>query len=148
MHFCIRPSRTTRPARGISLVELMAAAALLAVLLVATVRILSAMAVQQRAIDHRHAAIQMADNAMERAFATPYSQLTPGEADTIATTVVSQEMLRSAELDVTFGPDADEEHATRIDIAVRWHEGADGVERTHRLTAWRYRLTSNAHATP
>lgn len=117
---------------------MVAAAAILGMLLVACVQMLSRTAVQQRTIANRRAAVQMAANAMERAYALSWEDLDSTATDAIAEAVVAQGMLRNARVEIALDEADTALPAKRIRITVGWKQGNDGVERTQHLTAWRY----------
>ncbi len=128
--------------RGTTVLELVAAAAVLAVLLVVCAQMLSRTAVQQRALANRRAALQMASNAMEHVHALPWDGLNEAATDAVATAVVGQEMVRGARLDVAVGEADATLRAKRIRVTVTWNEGSDEVERKQQLTAWCYAVAT------
>ena len=139
------PSAALRPAAGsakrrraTTLLEVIAAAAVLGTLMIVCAQMLSRTAVQQQTLSNRRAAVHMTANAMERAFALSWSALNQQAADAIAAEVVSQNMLRGAQLDVSIGANDETPERKRIRVTAIWNEGSDGVERKQQLTAWRY----------
>ncbi len=128
---------TRHPRRGTTILELIAAGAVLAVLLVVCAQMLSRTAVQQQAVANRRAALQMASNAMERVQALPWSGLDAASVERIAQAVVEQGMLRDGRLAVTIDEPESRLPAKRIHVTVTWNEGSDEVERKQQLTAWR-----------
>lgn len=139
MHFVDFTTRTTSTRRhGTTVLELVAAGAILSVLLVVCAQMLSRTAVQQQAISNRRAALQMTANAMERISALPWEGLSQSAADAIAATVVSQAMLRDARLEVIIEELDETLRQKKIWITATWREGSDEVERKQQLTAWRY----------
>jgi Tfp pilus assembly protein PilE len=132
-------TRQSSPRRhGTTVLELIAAGAILGVLLVVCAQMLSRTAVQQQAISNRRAAIQMTANAMERVASLSWEDLNESEAEAIATTVVRQAMFRDARLAVTVEELDETLRQKKIRITATWKEGSDEVERKQQLTAWRY----------
>jgi Tfp pilus assembly protein PilE len=140
--FTTRKSSTRR--YGTTVLELVAAGSILSVLLVVCSQMLSRTAVQQQAISNRRAAIQMTANAMERISTLPWEELDEAAAETIATTVVSQKMLRNARLKVSIEELDETLRQKKIRITATWKEDSDEVERKQQLTAWRYAEPSNS----
>ena len=128
------------PARrsGTTLIEVVAAGAILAVLLIVCAQMLTRTAVQQQAIANRRAALEMAANAMERARAIPWEDLNAASLGPIAQAVAGQAMLRGARIDVTVDEPESDVPAKRIRVTVDWREQRDGEQRTQKLTAWRF----------
>ena len=132
-------TRMTQKCRhGTTMVEVIAAGAVLSVLLVVSAQMLSRAAIQQRAISNRRAALQMTANTMERVHALPWDALDRDATDAIASAVLSQKMLRGAQLDVTVDDLDGSLGGKRIRVTATWNEGSDEVERHQELTAWRY----------
>lgn len=133
------------PARrsGTTLIEVVAAGAILAVLLIVCAQMLTRTAVQQQAIANRRAALEMAANAMERARAIPWEDLNAASLGPIAQAVAGQAvagqaMLRGSRIDVTVDEPESDVPAKRIRVTVDWREQRDGEQRTQKLTAWRF----------
>ncbi len=124
--------------RGTTLVECIAAGAILAVLLVVCTQALSRTVIQQKAITNRRAALQTAANAMERVHALAWHELAPPNTQRIAQQVSQQEMLRNGRLEITVEESEAAPPAKRIRVAVLWKEMGEERERSQQLTAWRY----------
>lgn len=135
-----RAGETCLPRRGgMTLFEILAAAAVLGVLLVACGQMLAAMTIQQRAIRNRRAALQMVQNAMERAFTLPWGRSGEEEAEKMAAEIAAQGMLRGARVEIALESAPARRDEQTIRVAVAWREGREETERVERLTAWRYR---------
>ena len=129
---------TTR--RGMMMIELAVAGALLGTLLVVCLQLLSAAAAQRRAADQRQCALVELGNVMERLAARPWAELT--------TTAVAQERLSpsadrqlpGAELKIEVFTLADEPNAKRITAALRWQDrsGQLGIPLT--ISTWKYKI--------
>lgn len=123
---------------GTTLLELTAAGAILGILLIVCAQMLSRAAVQQQAIAHRRAALQVASNAMERAHALSWDDVDAARMETIAQAIVEQGMLRGGRLTIAVDQPESTPPSKRIHVTVTWTEGSDAVERKQELTAWRY----------
>lgn len=130
--------RTALQRRGTTVIELIAAAAILGVLIVVCSQMLSRTIAQQQAIAHRRAALQMASNAMERVQALAWNQLTQADTEPIARAVVAQGALRRSRIEIEIVESRAAPTARRIGVTVFWAEGTDEVERKQKLTAWRF----------
>lgn len=124
--------------RGTTVLEILAAGAILGVLLVVCAQMLSRTAVQQRAISNRRAAMHMTANAMERISTLPWDGLEQPALDAIASAVVGQGMLRGARLEIKVDEPDRAPRAKRIRVVATWPENSDEVQRRQVLTAWRY----------
>lgn len=133
--------------RGTTLVECIAAGAILAVLLVVCTQALSRTVIQQRAIANRRAALQTAANAMERVHALAWDQLAPANTQRIARQVSQQEMLRGGRVEITVEESQAAPPAKRVRVAVFWKEMGEDRERSQLLTAWRYAETTGTGPT-
>lgn len=125
--------------RGITMFEILTAVTVLGILLVACAQMLAVMTVQQQSLRNRRAALQMAQNAMERTFAFPRHRGGVDEKRDIAAEIMAQEMLRDAQVEITIDRAADLRDIEVVRVAVSWREGAEKTQRVERLTAWRYR---------
>ena len=90
--------------RGMSLLELITAAALLAVLLTAGLQMTGAAAAQRRAVRQRQAASLELANVLERLASRPWSELTPQQAGQERLSPAAAAMLPHAELHVEVAP--------------------------------------------
>ena len=120
------------------MLELIAASAILAVLLIVCAQMLSRTAVQQQGISNRRAATQMTVNAMERVWALPWREMEEEALKRIAATVLAEKMLRRAQVEVVVDDLEGKPASKRIRVTVTWREGSNGIERQQQLTAWRY----------
>lgn len=130
--------RTALQRRGTTVIELIAAAAILGVLIVVCSQMLSRTIAQQQAIAHRRAALQMASNAMERVQTRAWNELTAAGTEPIARAVVAQGKLRKSRIEIEIVQSESAPTARRIGVTVFWTEGSDEVERKQTLTAWRF----------
>ncbi len=120
------------------LVEVLAAATILAVVMTLSVEMLGALAQQRRALDDRQAAIRAAGNVMERLFARPFDQCTAETVDAGPWTEQLQQTLPGGRVEIDIVALDAPPPAKRVTVAVSWSEGTDRPRRTERLVAWRY----------
>lgn len=123
---------------GMTLFEILAAVSVLGVLLIACAQMLAVMTVQQQAVRNRRAAVQMAQNAMERCFAAAWEQMGADKTAEIAAEIAAEGMLRGARVEIALKRAVDLHDGRTVQVAVAWREGAEEPERVERLTAWRY----------
>ncbi len=118
------------------LAETAAAAVLLAVAMVATVKLLGWTAAERRASERRGWALQEAANTMETLTALPFDRLTQEEAGRRAElSGAAQEVLPGGRMHVEIH-DEPSPPMKRIHLTLRW-AGASGLgEAPVRLTAW------------
>ncbi len=130
--FCLRG--------GMTLFEILAAVSVLGVLLIACAQMLAVMTVQQQAVRNRRAAVQMAQNAMERCFAAAWEQTGADKTAEIAAEITAEGMLRDARVEIALDRAGDLRDVQTVRVAVAWREGTEEPERVVRLTGWRYRI--------
>jgi type II secretory pathway component PulJ len=125
---------------GMTLFEILAAVSVLGVLLIACAQMLAVMTVQQQAVRNRRAAVQMAQNAMERCFAAAWEQTGADKTAEIAAEIAAEGMLRGARVEIALKRAGELHDGRTVRVAVAWREGAEEPERVVRLTGWRYRV--------
>ncbi|MHB8901969.1 MAG: hypothetical protein ACYC6Y_24700 [Thermoguttaceae bacterium] len=131
-------ARNARRPSGTTLLEVVAAGAILGALIVACMQMLGRAALQQQAIANRRAALQAAANAMERAAALPWHELTAAGGERIVRELDGQPMPRGANLKLVVDPSDSPMPARRVRVVVTWRERNDGAERRQELVAWRF----------
>jgi prepilin-type N-terminal cleavage/methylation domain-containing protein len=142
--------------RGFSIIEMIIAGTILAVLMTISLQMMAVSTRQRQAAQDRLAANQEAANAMERLAALPWERLTPEgvagvklpedappEGDRPAAGAASQSprALPGATLDVAIAdapPEADALPARRVTVAIEWLDRGGSRARTE-LVAWRYK---------
>ena len=125
--------------RAFTLLEMLAAFAVLGVLVAFCVQLLPAVARQRAAAAQRQAATQEAANLLERIAARPWDQLTPAALQGVGLSSEARRQLPGAKLQVDVFDPAQNPAARRIAVCVQW-EDRDGLPvRPARLVAWRYR---------
>jgi type II secretory pathway pseudopilin PulG len=125
--------------RGFTIVELCVTCALLGAAIPLTVSTLGAVARQRRAAETRQAAIEAADNALERLSAASFEELTPEELADAERGLPADEWLPGGQIKLQLTEPSGPVAAKRIDAELSWqlHPGAsrDRV----RLSGWKYR---------
>jgi len=135
---CREPTRRLRRSRGYSLMEVTAAASLLAVVMLIAVPSLRWVAAGRRDAADRQLATQEIANVLERVTARPWSDLTP---DAVASEELSAEArarLPAFELHVAVTTISDKPRAKRVTVELRWNDTAGRPMAPVRLSAWRY----------
>lgn len=127
-------ARPIRPA--ITLIELVAAAALLSV----TVAVLGQAAVAQRQAQRRlardAAAIASLPNLMEEALAAPWTDPPVRPAPEVAAEVAR--LLPGARVEVVTTPTEGEPHGRRVAVTLSWDSDHKSTRRSRKLVAWAY----------
>jgi hypothetical protein len=123
--------------RGIAVMELVVAGALLGTLLVVCLQLLTATAAQRRLADQRQLAVLEVGNAMERLAARPWTELKPEMvAPQLSPSV--RERLPGAELKVEVTASSAEPDAKRIVVALRWQDRAGQFVSPVKIATWRW----------
>jgi prepilin-type N-terminal cleavage/methylation domain-containing protein len=124
--------------RGMTLLELVAAAALLGTLLVVCLQLLVATAQQRKVADQRQLALLEVENAMERLAARPWSELNPQTAaGQLSSSVRSR--LPDAELKTEVTTSAAEPLAKRIAVTLRWRDVSGQFTKPVTIVTWRWK---------
>jgi type II secretory pathway pseudopilin PulG len=126
--------------RGITLVEVVASAALLTVLLAVLAHVLVIVAMQRRSGNRRLLAVEEVANVMERIALRQYDEL---QADQPPEIPLSDEALRSlpgAALTIDVSPEGTQPPlGKRVTVQLTWENRSGQTNRPVRLSAWRYR---------
>ena len=124
--------------RGMTVLELLFAGALLAVLMTVCLQMLSAAAGQRRAAEDRQTAIREAANLMERLSTVAWDDLTPEAVGDVQLSDEARRALPGGELEIQLSSPAEQPEAKRIVVLLRWQDRAGRFVRPVRLVAWRY----------
>lgn len=128
----------TSSRRGIMLLEVMVAAAVLGGLLAVCLQLVSAAAAQRRAAQQRAAALIELGNVMERLAVRPWSELAAAAAaEKLPPDLAAA--LPGATLQVAVATPAAEPGARQISAVLRWEDYNGQPVAPLRLTTWRYR---------
>ena len=129
---------TTR--RGFIVLEVVAASALAAMLLVVCLQLLSGVLAQRRAADRRQYALLELGNVMEQVAARPWSDLTAASLSQERLPPSVEEHLPGAVLAVTLAEPADGSNAKRITASLRFEDDHGQMTKPIVLTTWRYKM--------
>ncbi len=125
--------------RGLTLVELCATCALLAVAIPLTVAALGAAAKQRRGIEMRQQAIEAADNLLERLTAEPWDQLSNDRLTEIKDALSDEQLPSGGELQLELVEHSGPPAAKRVDVELSWQPSAARVRQRVRLSGWVFR---------
>ena len=128
-----------RRSRGLTLVEVVAAASVLAVLLTTSVQMLSALAERQRAAERRTLAIETVQALVEQLGNMAWDDLTPQAAEQLALPDQARPFLPGAKLEAAIVDEAEPVAAKRIVVKLTWNGPGGQPTGPVRLTAWTFR---------
>ena len=126
--------------RGMMMIELAVAGALVGTLLVVCLQLLSAALAQRRAADQRQCALLELGNVMEQVAARPWAELTTAVLSQEKLSQSANSQLPGAELKLEVSPLADESNAKRITATLRWQDRSGQLLVPMTLTTWRYEI--------
>lgn len=129
-------SRSIR--RGALLAEMTIAAAMLAVVMVLTVKVLGFAGQQRRSAEQRQRAMLEVANLMERITAEPFEEVTPERAHRLSIAPETARSLPGAEVavEVTEERPGPNRSGKRIAVRLRWKGRSGEWEAPARLTTW------------
>ncbi len=125
--------------RGMTLIETLAAGALLAVLVLVSAQMFAALSVQQRATLNRQAALHEAANQLERLTVVPWDELSERAVADAQLSAEAQAALPGGELEITLAESSDLPEAKQISVAVRWQDATGMPAARVELVAWTFR---------
>jgi prepilin-type N-terminal cleavage/methylation domain-containing protein len=129
--------------RAFTLFEVIIAAAILAALLTASVQMLRALSIHQRATEHRAAALQAAQAVSDEVANIPWDQLTVESAKKVTIPKPLDGYLPGAKLSVSLDEEAAPAPSKRLHVDLTWN-GPDGqAVAPVRLTSWVFPDRSN-----
>ncbi len=126
--------------RGMMLVELAVAGALVGTLLVVCLQLFSAAVAQRRAADLRQCALLELGNVMEHITARPWTKLTTALLSQEQLSPSAESQLPGAKLKIEVSTLAGEPDAKRITAALRWQDRSGQLVAPVTLTTWRYKI--------
>ncbi len=129
---------------GVSIVETIAAVAVLATVCTISLQYMSATAVQRREIERRHAALQEAENILERLTALPWDKLSSTSAEKIELSPDLRNALPGAQLNVEVVPGESDVSEKKISLTLSWNDHGGNSVSPVRLTTWRFRAAKAA----
>ncbi len=124
---------------GFTVVEVAAAAAILAAVFVFVAQAALWTAANRSAIDRRQSALVEAENVMEQLTSLPWAELTAETAAKVTLSPSAAERFGNQALTSTVTSSEDQPGAKRIVVQVRYSDGDQVDARRVRLVAWAYR---------
>jgi hypothetical protein len=130
--------------RAVALLEAIAAAALLAVLVTVCLRMFALTALERRAVEKRAIAMQEAANAIESVAALPWDQVTPERLAEIELSPSVKEILPGGALKLSVEPATTGPPGTigpqgkHVRVELTWTNATGGVDAPVRLAYWAY----------
>jgi prepilin-type N-terminal cleavage/methylation domain-containing protein len=121
---------------GMTLLELVAAAAVLGTVLVVCLQLLAVTTQQRRLADQRRLALAEVENAMERLTVRPWNEL--NQQTTVQLSHSARSRLPAAELKVEVTPSAADPHAKRIAVTLRWKDYSGRITKPVTIVTWRW----------
>ena len=130
-----RSSKRT-PRRGMTMIEIAAAVAMLGVLLASSAQVMRSLANQQRAAARRVMALQTVQAIAEELANMPWDQLTQGTADKLTIPAVAKLYLPGAALAATVADAEAPVKSKRLSVELRWRTPTGQPSAPLRLTTW------------
>lgn len=127
---------TTR--EGITLIEIVAAVSILAVLLASSVQVTSALSQHQRAAERRALAMETAQALVEQLSNMRWNDLVPQAAERLAVPREVRPFLPGAKLEAAVVEERQPVAAKRVSIKLTWTAPGGGPAGPVRLTAWAF----------
>ena len=124
--------------RGYMLMETMAGAAILAVLITVCLQMFASVSVSRRASERRAMALQEAANTIERISALPWDQITIENLTAMKLAPSAQEHLAGATLKLLLRPIETIPFAKQVQVEITWQNDAGGMDAPVRLNYWFY----------
>jgi len=127
-----------RPRRGVTMIEIAAAVAMLAVLLASSVQVMRALAKEQLAAARRVMALQTVQAVTEELANLPWDQLSPEAAGKLTIPDVVNFYLPGAALAATVAEAEEPVKSKRLSVELRWRMPNGQPTAPLRLTTWVY----------
>lgn len=126
--------------RGMTILELVIAGALLGTLLIVCLKMLGAVGDWRHVADSRQLALFEVANVMERIASLPWDELTPEAAADVRLPDNIRRRLTGAELkiEVSDSPPERKPSSKRITVSIRWRDRAGRMLPPVGITTWRY----------
>jgi hypothetical protein len=124
----------TRHSCAFTLLEVITAAALLAMLLIASVQMLRALSASQRASERRTVALEAVQAVSDQIANIPWNELSTKTAEKVSIPEPLNDFLRGAMLSV-FVDEIAKPNSKRIRVEVTWN-GPDGAAAPVEMTTW------------
>lgn len=124
--------------RGYMLMETMAGAAVLAVLITICLQMFASLSISRRAAERRAMALQEAANTIERVSALSWDEITSEKLATMTMTPSVQELLVGGALKLTLRPVETAPPAKQVQVEITWRNDTGGTDAPVRLNYWFY----------
>jgi len=138
----------TRKPPGFTVMEILAAAVILAAVLAVCVQLVRATTQQRRALQTRELTIQEAANLMERLAGMTWQELAGTQPAQLCLSGDALRAIPGAELKVEVVSCPGQPEAKRIAVAIAWQDDSARPVRPVRIVAWRYRAAEGAGLGP
>ena len=122
--------------RGFTIVEMMAASAMTAVLVTMCVQMLTLTAVQRRGAERRSIALEEAANVTESLSSLTWEEMTPERIAQVRLSEAAQQILGDGALKIALEPSTSGPPAKLIRVEIAWPNGASGGDAAVRLSSW------------
>jgi prepilin-type N-terminal cleavage/methylation domain-containing protein len=133
-----QPSTFVNRRRAMTLIEVIAAVSMLAVLLGSSVQMMRALGMQQRAAARRAMALQTVQAVTEELTNLPWNALTPAVAENLSVPEVAQFYLPGAVITATVEDVSQPVESKRLSVEMRWNAPSGKPAAPLRLTTWVY----------
>jgi type II secretory pathway pseudopilin PulG len=130
-----RASRLACARAAITMVELVVAIAILAVLLASSMKMIYLVTTHQRAAERRDVALEAVQAVAEQAGNIPWQQLTPEAANQLKIPAAAASFLPDAELKLTVSDETDPP-ARRVLVELHWNAKSSVKAAPVRMTTW------------
>lgn len=122
--------------RGFTIVEMVTASVLTAVLVTMCAQMLSLTAIQRRAAERRTIALAEAANVTESLGSLTWDEITPERAAQYRLSVPAQQILEGGVLKIALEPSTSGPPAKLVRVEIRWPNGTGGGDAAVRLSSW------------
>ena len=124
--------------RGITLVETVVAAAMLAMLLSVCLKMTNVVATGRKANHLRQTALQETANTMEHLAVLTWDQLSSDRVEQVRLDAMAQSVLPEPAVEISIAEPPGETEAKRVSVSIGWSTSQDTAAAPIKLTAWRY----------
>jgi prepilin-type N-terminal cleavage/methylation domain-containing protein len=132
------PPMNLTPRRGYTLLEVLVAGLVLGVALTSSARLMHALHLKHRQLQHRLQALTEAENVLERLTATPWDELTPAGVAEHRLSNTARQRLPDGELTIEIVDEAAAPASKRVVVEVSWRDVRGEPTAPLRLAAWVY----------
>jgi prepilin-type N-terminal cleavage/methylation domain-containing protein len=122
--------------RGFTIVEMMAASALTAVLVTLCVQMLATTTLQRRAAERRTIALAEAANVTESLGSLTWEEITPERVAQYRLSEPAQQILGGGALKIVLEPSISGPPAKLVRVEITWPNAAGGNDAAVRLSSW------------